>query len=64
MKVRAYLKETQGGLVVYSRRDKYKHAYRVGAHAETDKAFFAALRAGEVEWCPKVWAAQLRLFSK
>lgn len=64
MKVRGYLKETQGGLVAYCRRDKYKHAYRVGAHAETDKAFFAALRAGEVEWSGKVWSAQLRLFSK
>ena len=64
MKVRAYLRQTDCGLVVYCRRDKYKHAYRVGDHRETDKAFFAALQSGEIVWNPRVWSNQLRLFSK
>ena len=64
MKVKAYLKQEDFGLVVYCRRGKYKHCYRVGAHRATDKAFFAALQAGEVEWSAKVWTTQLRLFAK
>ena len=61
MKVRAYLKQTEAGMVVYSRRDKFKHAYPVGVHKATDAAFFYALRKGEIDWCPKVWDTQLRI---
>lgn len=64
MKVRAYLRQEDCGLVVYARRDKYKHCYKVGTHKQTDKAFFGALRSGAVEWSEKVWSDQLRLFAK
>lgn len=61
MKVRGYLKQTEAGLVVYCRRGKYKHAYKIGDHRETDLAFYKALAVGDIEWCPRVWVAQLRL---
>lgn len=64
MKTKAYLLESNAGLVVYCRRDKHKHCYKVGVHEATDKAFFEALKKGEVQWATRVYHRQLNLFQK
>lgn len=64
MKTKAYLLESNAGLVVYCRRDKFKHCYKVGAHEATDKAFYEALKTGTLEWARRVYTQQLNLFQK
>lgn len=62
MKTKAYLLETNAGVVVYCRRDRFKHCYRIGTHGPTDAAFRQALREGTVLWPTRITSAQLRLF--
>lgn len=56
MAVRAYIKkESDGHCVVYCRRDRFKHLFRIGTHKDTDTAFRLALKSGDVEWAGRIF---------
>ena len=55
MNVEAYIaRDPAGTCRVFVKRDKYKHWFELGQHAETDAAFEWALAAGTVRWKPEI----------
>lgn len=54
--VRGYIKQEQDGrCVVYCRRDRLKHLFKLGEHKATDEAFLLALKAGAVQWADRIF---------
>lgn len=52
--VKARIRDNGRGAIVEAQRDKYKHWFPVGVHAETDAAFKSALATGKLEWSPEI----------
>ena len=55
MRVNAYIaRDAKGVCRVFCQRARRKWWFELGQHRETDRAFEAALAAGEVDWRTKI----------